>query len=298
MNYYRHYMDRLTLPAQAQAELRSALAEGKRPAARRRRALPAAGVAVLACCALALGWGTWQRQHSGAALLPGSTAHQAADFTSASPQATPSQRVHPIYQPEPFDPAALTLKVPSSPVYLYDHNPLELPNVAGESCIVQCYGFPPETAEAPLSASDMLSLFGWEDPADLTRLCWENFSLRGSRSSYEGEVLLAQVLGRREDSSGVCAFSLALYPDREPLIDYFYDNAALFDFNGVQVSGYTLDPDGECGYTARVWFQTEEAGVRFTVSAPDAQTAERLSFALLNQLTQTGSLSFQHLSAR
>lgn len=252
MKDYCTYMDRLTLSPIAHLELMEAL---EHPPARplRRRLLSLGALAALFALVCAGAWGLWLGNTAGTALLPGESTLPA--LAAVSPTPAPS-----------WDPQADTLTVPPLPEgYAFTQEALALPDLTGTPCMVTCTGIPtPDTTQYVMTAEQILSVFGTEDPTDLAiSYGWEGFTLTGGYIlRADGTLWRAWIQGERGEDS----FSLVLAPGQDPPMNEHYEGYATWTENGVEVSGYSLTPqeaDGSAGYLARVFFRTSQLGVFF-----------------------------------
>lgn len=287
MKDYQTYMDRVQLPSIAHLELMEALERGV-PTRRqpRRRTGWAAGLA--ACAALALFLGTalwWQTGDPGAALRPGGGEPIAVDQNTAQPTATPVPETNTAY-----DPNAYELVVPTLPEgYAFTDEGLDLPDLTGTDCMVICTGIPtPDTTQYTMTAAQILSVFGREDPTDLAiSYGYESFTLTGGYIlRADGTVWRAWVRGER----GEDAFSLVLAPGQEPSMNEHYEGYATWTENGSTVNGYSLyyDSDGDDvkEYHDRVFFEGWGTGVYFEAVTLDYTLGQNLTKAVVGKGTE------------
>lgn len=288
MKHYQTYMDRVKLPSIAHLELMEALERGV-PTRRQPRRYAGWAAGLAACGVLALFLGTalwWQTGDPGAALRPGGgEPPTAAVQDTAQPTATPAPETNTAY-----DPNAYELVVPPLPEgYAFTDEGLDLPDLTGTDCMVICTGIPtPDTTQYTMTAAQILSVFGREDPTDLAiSYGYESFTLTGGYIlRADGTVWRAWVRGER----GEDAFSLVLAPGQEPSMNEHYEGYATWTENGSTVNGYSLyydsDGDGVEEYHDRVFFESWGTGVYFEAVTPDFSLGQNLTKAVVGKGTE------------
>ena len=287
MKHYQTYMDRVKLPSIAHLELMEALEQGV-PTRRQPRRYTGWAAGLAACAALALFLGTalwWQTGDPGAALQPGGGEPAVADQNTVQPTATPVPETNTAYDPEAYE-----LVVPTLPEgYYFTDEALDLPDLTGTDCIIMCSGLPtPDTTQYTMTAAQILSVFGTEDPVDLAiSYGCEGFTLTGGYIlRADGTLWRAWVRGER----GADTFSLVLDPGQEPPMNEFYEDYATWTENGSTVNGYSLyyDSDGDevKEYHDRVFFEGWGTGVYFEAVTLDYTLGQNLTKAVVGKGTE------------
>lgn len=282
MKHYNSYMDRVQFPAIAHLELMEALERGA-PTRRVRRCTGwAAGLA--ACGALALFLGTalwWQTGDPGVALRPGSGESPVANIEdTAQSTATPTPEANTAYNPMSYK-----LVVPPLPEgYAFTDEALDLPDLTGEDCYMIDWDYAPDANFQDLTAEQMLSIFGTDDPTTLaTRMGMGDFTITGLAILQDTKLLDVHLTGVSPDSQS--SFTLRLCPDEIPYMNENYKGYATWTENGVTLNGYSLyyDSDGDNmeEYHNRVFFESRGVGVYFEAVTPDYTLGQNLTKAVV-----------------
>lgn len=279
MNRYRAYMDRAGLTEDAHRRMMDALAGPSK--ARRPRRL--AHGALAACCALAVLAGTaglirWTGLPAPmAAVTP--AASDAGVALSPAPSSAAEQSDHTLVVDDPFDGQT--------------HGFYSVPSCA----FPDCTGGPAVTAEntalpggyfeETLTAEEIIHALGGdtEVPWDLL---WAGFGLDGT-VIYDGQgaVWLAYINGENGDT----ALSLRLSPDDLPPVNAIYEGAAEEVVNGITVTTYCLETEGEDGTAAwayHVQMLAGDTGIDFTCTSPDRDQANWLANVFICHAVVTG----------
>ena len=259
MNRYRNYMDRISAPE----SLADRVLEGKRP----RRARPALAAGVLAACCLVAAAGGWQLWQGRSLAGPDSTAGVAA--TPAVTQTIP-ERGYALVVEDAF--GGQPHSFPNVPGYDYHY-----PDCTGSDAVAGDYAYPEGWFMELLSAQEIINVLGGTDAVPWT-LDWTGFGLSGT-VIYDGEgnPWRIEIIGQRGEDT----LHLELWPGREPFRDLIYDEAAVTEVDGVDVTTYSLyydrDGDDTKEYTYHADYFDGAIGVDFTCTSKDQRAAARLA---------------------
>lgn len=288
MKHYNSYMDRVQFPAMAHLELMETLERGAPTRRAQRRTGWAAGLA--ACGALALFLGTalwWQTGNPGAALRPGSGELPVAAAQDTAQPTIPTPEVDTTYNPKAYE-----LVVPPLPEgYFFTDEALDLPDLTGKDCYMICWDYTPDANFQDLTADQMLSIFGSDDPTTLaTQMGMGNFTITGLAIIQDTELLEVHLTGVSPDSQS--SFTLRLCPDEIPYMNENYKGYATWTENGVTLNGYSLyyDSDGDNmeEYHNRLFFESQGVGVYFEAVTPDYTLGQNLTKAVVDKGTESG----------
>lgn len=128
-----------------------------------------------------------------------------------------------------------------------------------------------------LSAQEIINVLGGTDAVPWT-LDWTGFGLSGT-VIYDGEgnPWRIEIIGQRGEDT----LHLELWPGREPFRDLIYDEAAVTEVDGVDVTTYSLyydrDGDDTKEYTYHADYFDGAIGVDFTCTSKDQRAAARLA---------------------
>ena len=259
MNRYRNYMDRISAPE----SLADRVLEGKRP----RRARPALAAGVLAACCLVAAVGGWQLWQGRSLAGPDPTAGVAA--TPAVTQTIP-ERGYALVVEDAF--GGQPHSFPNVPGYDYHY-----PDCTGSDVVIGDYAYPEGWFMELLSAQEIINVLGGTDAVPWT-LDWTGFGLSGT-VIYDGEgnPWRIEIIGQRGEDT----LHLELWPGREPFRDLIYDEAAVTEVDGVDVTTYSLyydrDGDDTKEYTYHADYFDGAIGVDFTCTSKDQSAAARLA---------------------
>ncbi|WP_140399835.1 hypothetical protein [Flavonifractor sp. An91] len=259
MNRYRSYMDRISAPE----SLADRVLEGKRS----RRARPALAAGVLAACCLVAAAGGWQLWQGRSLAGPDPTAGVAA--TPAVTQTIP-ERGYALVVEDAF--GGQPHSFPNVPGYDYHY-----PDCTGSDVVIGDYAYPEGWFMELLSAQEIINVLGGTDAVPWT-LDWTGFGLDGT-VIYDGEgnPWRIEIIGQRGEDT----LHLELWPGREPFRDLIYDEAAVTEVDGVDVTSYSLyydrDGDGTKEYTYHADYFDGAIGVDFTCTSKDQSAAARLA---------------------
>lgn len=258
MNRYRNYMDRISAPE----SLADRVLEGKRP----RRARPALAAGVLAACCLVAAVGGWQLWQGRSLAGPDSTAGVAA--TPQMSQQTVQEGDHTLVVEDSF--GGQPHSFPSVLGYVY-------PDCTGSDAMAGDYAYPEGWFMELLSAQEIINVLGGTDAVPWT-LDWTGFGLDGM-VIYDGEgnPWRIDISGQRGEDT----LRLELWPGQAPLIDLIYEDAAVEEVNGVEVTTYSVyydqDGDEDKEYVYHVDFFDGTMGVNFTCSSEEQSTVANLA---------------------
>ena len=259
MNRYRDYMNRIAAPA----ELADKVLAGERP----RRARPALAVGALAACCLVAAVGGWQLWQGRSLAGPDPTAGVAA--TPAVTQTIP-ERGYALVVEDAF--GGQPHSFPNVPGYDYHY-----PDCTGSDVVIGDYAYPEGWFMELLSAQEIINVLGGTDAVPWT-LDWTGFGLSGT-VIYDGEgnPWRIEIIGQRGEDT----LHLELWPGREPFRDLIYDEAAVTEVDGVDVTTYSLyydrDGDDTKEYTYHADYFDGAIGVDFTCTSKDQRAAARLA---------------------
>ncbi|OUN10703.1 hypothetical protein B5G42_09860 [Flavonifractor sp. An91] len=252
-------MDRISAPE----SLADRVLEGKRS----RRARPALAAGVLAACCLVAAAGGWQLWQGRSLAGPDPTAGVAA--TPAVTQTIP-ERGYALVVEDAF--GGQPHSFPNVPGYDYHY-----PDCTGSDVVIGDYAYPEGWFMELLSAQEIINVLGGTDAVPWT-LDWTGFGLDGT-VIYDGEgnPWRIEIIGQRGEDT----LHLELWPGREPFRDLIYDEAAVTEVDGVDVTSYSLyydrDGDGTKEYTYHADYFDGAIGVDFTCTSKDQSAAARLA---------------------